>query len=61
MADFTELWGYLKARDLNEEERVIVDLRAQGKTIAEICKITGATRQRVRQLETRIFNKMKER
>lgn len=57
MEDFTELWGYLKAQDLNEEERAIVELRAQGKDIAEICKITGATRQRVRQLEFRIIKK----
>lgn len=61
MEDFKELWEHLKTLDLTEKERAIVDLRTQGKTIAEICKITGATRERVRQLETRIFNKMKER
>ena len=61
MEDFTELWEHLKTLDLTEKERAIVDLRAQGKDIAEICKITGVTRQRVRQLETRIFNKMKVR
>lgn len=61
MADFTDLWEYLKTLDLTEKERAIVDLRTQGKDIVEICKITGVTRERVRQLETRIFNKMKER
>ena len=57
MADF-ELWEHLKTLDLTEKERAIVDLRAQGKDIAEICKITGVTRQRVRQLEYRIIKKM---
>lgn len=58
MADF-ELWEHLKTLDLTEKERAIVDLRAQGKTIAEICKIAGATRQRVRQLEFRIIKKVR--
>lgn len=61
MEDFTELWEHLKALDLTDKEQAIVDLRAQGKDIAEICEITGVTRQRIRQLETRIFNKIKER
>lgn len=49
---------YTGLKNLTEREKQVLTLRLEGKSLTEISEVMGVTRERIRQLESRLLRKL---